>query len=172
MSLFQNVEFQNRISMHVISKKLHYTAHFKESEKFSTTYAIVLFFFLPTCHENLKFLQNCSYDFHKNSHSHSTPKGAPACAMTSKSYDWDVRNLAKISPKWPKNSDFSIFFSIFSKTVHTIRTKFSSHSTPSYGLMCAISINSYDWDWSESEGKRAEPTPLPHLRLWFPKILE
>ena len=42
------------------------------------------------------------------------------CAMASKSYDWDVRNIAKI------NSKMAIFrlFSIFSKTVHTIRTKF------------------------------------------------
>ena len=59
--------------------------------------------------------------------SHSTPKGAPAYAKASKSYDWNVRNIAKISPKMAKNSPkhpFSIFFSIFSKTVHTIRTKF------------------------------------------------
>ena len=28
---------------------------------------------------------------------HSTPKGAPACAKTSKSYDWDLRNIAKIN---------------------------------------------------------------------------
>ena len=48
--------------------------------------------------------------FMKFLHNHSTPKGAPACAMASKSYDWDVRNIAKISPKmdkiWP-------FFDIF-----------------------------------------------------------
>ena len=42
------------------------------------------------------------------------------CAMASKSYDWDVRNIAKINPK------MAIFrlFSIFSKTVNAIRTKF------------------------------------------------
>ena len=62
--------------------------------------------------------------------------------MASKSYDWDVRNIAKISPKWPKNSDVSTF-SISSKTVHTIRTNFS---TPYYGPLCAISLNSYGWD--------------------------
>ena len=45
--------------------------------------------------------------------------------MASKSYCWDVRNIAKISPKMAKkNSHFSIF-SIFSQTVHTIRTKAS-----------------------------------------------
>ena len=70
-------------------------------------------FFLPTFYENFKFLKNCPYDFHKILHNHSTPKGAPACAMASKLYDWNVRNIAKNS-----------HFSIFSKTVHTIRTKF------------------------------------------------
>ena len=153
---------------------------FRSRKKFSTTYAIVLFFFSRPFHENFKFLKNCPYYFHEILHSHSTPKGAPACAKALKSYGLDVRNIAKISPKmakkqpffdffrfsqklsirfernflqlfytilesymcsgikivwlgcekhsqnWPKNSHFSIFFSIFSKTVHTIRTKFSS----------------------------------------------
>ena len=31
--------------------------------------------------------------------SHPTPKGAPVWAMASKSYDWDLKNIAKISPK-------------------------------------------------------------------------
>ena len=66
-------------------------------------------FFLPTFHEIFKFLENCPYDFHKILHSHSTPKGAPACAKASKSYDWNVRNIAKISPKMAKNSHFSTF---------------------------------------------------------------
>ena len=60
--------------------------------------------------------------------SHSTPKGAPACAKASKSYDWNVRNISKISPKMvkfrPKTAIFRL--SILSKTVHTIRTKFST----------------------------------------------
>ena len=86
--------------------------NFKESEKFSTTYAIGSFF-LPTFYENFKFLKNCPYDFHEILHNHSTSKGAPVWAMASKLYDWNVRNIAKNS-----------HFSIFSKTVHTIRTKF------------------------------------------------
>ena len=62
--------------------------------------------------------------------------------MASKSYGWDVRNIAKFSPKMAKkNSHFSIF-SIFSQTVHTIRTKASQKE------------------------KRLKPTPLPHMRLW------
>ena len=137
------------------------------------------FFFSRPFHENFKFLKNCPYDFHEILHSHSTPKGAPACAKASKSYGWDVRNIAKISPKMAKKQPFFDFFrfsqklsirfernflqlfytilesymwngikivwlgyekhsqngqkiaifrlfSIFSKTVHTIRTKFST----------------------------------------------
>ena len=141
------------------------------------------FFFSRPFHENFKFLKNCPYDFHEILHSHSTPKGAPACAKASKSYGLDVRNIAKISPKMAKKQPFFDFFrfsqklsirfernflqlfytilesymcsgikivwlgcekqpelaqkmakktaifrlfSIFSKTVHTIRTKFST----------------------------------------------
>ena len=79
-------------------------------KKFSTTYAIVLFFFSRPFHENFKFLKNCPYDFHKILHSHSTPKGAPACAKKSKSYGLDVRNIAKISPKMAKKQPFFDFF--------------------------------------------------------------
>ena len=99
---------------------------FRSRKKFSTTYAIVLFFFSRPFHENFKFLKNCPYDFHEILHSHSTPKGTPACAKASKSYGWDVRNIAKISPKMAKKTAIFRLFSIFSKTVHTIRTKFSA----------------------------------------------
>ena len=85
-----------------------------------------MFFFSRPFHEIFKFLENCPYDFHEILPSHSTPKGAPACAKASKSYGWDVRNIAKISPKMAKKQPFFDFFSIFSKTVHTIRTKFST----------------------------------------------
>ena len=84
------------------------------------------YFFSRPFHENFKFLKNCSYDFHEILHSHSTPIGAPVCAKTSKSYGWDVRNIAKISPKMAKKQPFFDFFSLFSKTVHTIRTKLST----------------------------------------------
>ena len=83
-------------------------------------------FFLPTFHENIKFLKNCPYDFYKNLHSHSTPF---VCAKASKSYNWNVRNIAKVSPKMAKISQETAnfrLFSIFSKTAHTIRTKFST----------------------------------------------
>ena len=83
---------------------------FRSRKKFSTTYAIVLFFFSRPFHENFKFLKNCPYDFHEILHSHSTPKGAPACAKASKSYGLDVRNIAKISPKVAKKQPFFDFF--------------------------------------------------------------
>ena len=83
-------------------------------------------FFLPTFHENFKFPKNGPYDFQKkNLHSRSTPKEAPACANASKLYEWNVRNIAKISPKLAKKQPF-LEFLIFAKTVHTIRTKFST----------------------------------------------
>ena len=68
------------------------------------------FFFSGPFHENFKFLKNCPYDFHEILHSHSTPKGAPACAKASKSYGWGVRNIAKISPKMAKKQPFFDFF--------------------------------------------------------------
>ena len=48
--------------------------------------------------------------FYKILHSHSTPKGAPACAMASKSYGWHVRNITKFSPKMAKKQPFFDFF--------------------------------------------------------------
>ena len=78
-------------------------------KKFSTTCSIVSFFFVFCSHENFEFLENCPYDFHEILHIHSTPKGAPACSKASKSYDWNVRNIAKISPKMAKKQSFFDF---------------------------------------------------------------
>ena len=75
---------------------------------------------------NFKFLKNYPYDFHKILHSHSTSKGAPACAKASKSYDWNARNIAKFTSKMAKKTAIFRIFSIFSKTLHTVRTKFST----------------------------------------------
>ena len=88
-------------------------------------------FFPRPFHESFKFLKNCLYDFHIILHRHSTPKGAPACAKASKSYDWNARNIATISPKMAK-----------------VRPKteiFYSHSISYYGPLCASSLNSYFW---------------------------
>ena len=46
--------------------------------------------------------------------------------MASKSFEWDVRNIAKISPKMAKKTAIFRLFSTFSRTVHTIRTKIST----------------------------------------------
>ena len=95
-------------------------------KKFSNTYPIVsffCFFFSRPFHENFKFFKNCPYDFHKILHSHLTPEGAPACSKASKSYDWNVRNIAKISPKMAKKLPFFNFFQVFSKTIRIIRMK-------------------------------------------------
>ena len=62
--------------------------------------------------------------------------------MASKSYGWDVRNIAKISPKMAKKTVIFRFFDFLTNC-------------------------SYDSNESESGGKRLKPTPLPHMRLWF-----
>ena len=128
-----------------------------------------LFFFLPTFHDIFKIFKNCPYDFHEILHSHSTPKGAPTCAMASKSYDWNVRNIAKISPKMAKKQPFFDFFRFLKNYSYDSNEFLYSHSTPYYGPLRAISSNSYGWDSSESEGKRPKPTLLPHMQLWFSK---
>ena len=79
--------------------------------------------------------------------SHSTPKGAPACSKASKSYDWNVRNIAKIDPKMAKKQPFFDFFFDFRKNCpYDSNEIFYSHSTLYYGPLCAISLNSYGWD--------------------------
>ena len=100
---------------------------FRSRKKFSTTYAIVLFFFSRPFHENFKFLKNCPYDIHEILHSHSTPKGAPACAKASKSYGWDVRNIAKISPKMAKKQPV---FDFLKNCPYDSNEVFYSYSTP------------------------------------------
>ena len=67
-------------------------------------------FFCRPVNENFEFLKNCLYDFCKILHSHSTIKGGHACAMASKSYDWNVRKIAKISPKIAQKQPFFDFF--------------------------------------------------------------
>ena len=58
---------------------------------------------MQSCHF-FNFLKNCPYDLYEILHSHCTPKGDLACAKASKSYDWDVRNVAKIAQKWPETA--------------------------------------------------------------------
>ena len=56
------------------------------------------------------FLKNCRYDSNEIFYSYSTPYKSPICAMASKSYGWDVRNIGKISPKMAKKQPFFEFF--------------------------------------------------------------
>ena len=109
----------------------------QESEKFFDYLCNRAVFSRPF-HENFKFLKNCSYDFNEFLHSHSTPKGAPACAKASKSYGWDVRNIAKVCPKMAKKQKFLDFLNILKNCLYDSGEIFYSHSTPYYGPLCAI----------------------------------
>ena len=50
------------------------------------------------------FLKNCPYDSNEIFCSHSTPYYGPLCAILLNSYGWDVRNIAKFSPKMAKKT--------------------------------------------------------------------
>ena len=104
------------------------------------------FFFSRPFHENFKFLKNCPYDFHEILHSHSTPKGAPACAKASKSYGWDVRNIAKISPKMAKKQPFFDFFRFSQKlSIRFERNFLQLFYTILESYLCN-GIKMYGWD--------------------------
>ena len=66
--------------------------------------------------------------------------------MASKSYGWDERKTAKISPKMAKKQPFSTFFDFLKNCPYDSNEIFYSHSTPYYGLLCAISLYWYGWD--------------------------
>ena len=128
---------------------------------------LFLFFFLPTFLENFEFLKNCPYDFHEIFQSHYAPKGTPVCAMASKSYAWNVRNIAKISQKMAKKQPFLNFFRFSQKLFIRFERNFAQSFYTLLWSLCAISSNSYGWDSNESEGNRPKPAPLPHMRLWY-----
>ena len=60
-------------------------------------------------------LKKCPCDSNKILYRHSTPKGTPACAKASKSYDWSVRNIDKISPKMAKKQSIFVLIRISQK---------------------------------------------------------
>ena len=76
------------------------------------------------------------------------------CAMASKSCDWDVRNVSKISPKMAEKQSFSTFFDFLKYCPYDSNEIFYSHSTSYLGPLCVLSSNSYGWESSESQGKR------------------
>ena len=109
------------------------------------------------------FLKNCPYDSNEIFYSHSTPYYGPLCAMASKSYGWDVGNIAKISSKMAKKQSFFDFFFDFIKNCpYDSNEIFYSHSTPYYGPLCAISLTSYGWDKRNSQNipKMAKKPPF------------
>ena len=101
---------------------------FRSREKVSITYAI-LSFFLPTFQWKFQFTQKLSRRFSKNVHSHFTPRVTLACAMASKSYDWNVRNIAKVSPKMSQKQSFLFIFQFSLKLFIRFRRNFLSHYT-------------------------------------------
>ena len=56
-----------------------------------------------------------------------------------------MRNVAKWARKWPKNSQFRLFL-FFSKTVHTVRTKFFLVNLHHIRVICAMASKSYCWN--------------------------
>ena len=56
-------------------------------------------------------------------------------------------------PKKGQKTAFSSFFDFLKNSIRFKRNFLQSFSTPKYGSICAISINSYDWVSTESEGK-------------------
>ena len=125
------------------------------------------FFFSRPFHENFKFLKNCLYDFHEIVHSHSTPKGAPACAKASKSYDWNVRNIAKINPKMAKISPKTAFFRFSQKlSIRRERNFLQLFYTILESYMCnGIKIV---WLGCEKQPKLAQKWPKNgHFSIFF-----
>ena len=93
------------------------------------------------------FLKNCPNDSNEIFYSHSTPYHGPLWAISLYSYGWDVRNIAKNNPKMAeKHSFFDFFFNFLKNCPYDLNEIFYSHSTPYYGPVCAISLNSYGWD--------------------------
>ena len=112
----------------------HFIFHLGESLGVGNTFRLLMqswhLFFSRPFNENYKILKNCPYNFHKILHSHFTPKGAPACAMALKSYDWDVRNIVKSSPKMTKKQPLLNFFHFPKNCTYDSNEILYSHSTP------------------------------------------
>ena len=79
-------------------------------------------------------------------HSHHTPKRAPACAMASQLFFWDVRNKAKINPKLIKKQPISGFFKFLKHFPMDLNKTVYSHSTPKQSPTCALASKLYGWN--------------------------
>ena len=72
---------------------------------------------------------------------------APACSKASKSYDWNVWNIDKLSPKTAKKQLFFDFFFNFRKNCpYDTNEIFYSSFTQYYGPLRVISSKSYCWN--------------------------
>ena len=91
------------------------------------------------------------------------------CAVTSKSYGWDLRKNAESSSK---NTKKNWTFYISSKTVQAIETTFYSHSTSYYGTVCAIRSKPYGWDLRKKDKISSKTTKKNIFGLFiFPQKL-
>ena len=82
--------------------------------------------------------------------------------MASKSYVGDVRNIAKINIQMAKKVIFRLY-SNFSKTVHTIRTKFSTV------ILHYIRVLFVEWYQNSMAGMRQTQPKL--AQKWFKKTV-
>ena len=118
-----------RVPLFTILKKLRFLSVRYSADVPGLFFESSSLFFSPPFNGNFEVLKNCPYYFHKILHSHSTPKGAIACAMASKSYDWDVRNIVKISPKMAKKLPVLDFFDFLKYSLRFERTFVESFYT-------------------------------------------
>ena len=125
--------------------------NFRSGKNFSTTYAIVITsttFFSNLSMKISNFSKTVYTTFIKFC-SHYRLKGAPACAMASQSYNWDVRNITKISPKKTKKVPFLDFFNFRKTCPYDSYEIFYGHSTPYYGPICALASNCMTGMWEK-----------------------
>ena len=91
------------------------------------------------------FSSKLSLRFERIVYNLPTPCSGSMCAMTSKLYDWDMRNLAKVSPKLTKTDIFGLFWFHSKLSVRFERIVYNL-STPCSGAMCAMTSQLYDLD--------------------------
>ena len=105
---------------------------------------------------------------------HPKAKGACACSKASKSYDWNVRNIAKISPKMAKKQSFFDFFRFSQKLSKRFKRNFL-HSF--YTILESYMCNGIKIVWlgcekhSQNYRKNGQKTAIFRLFLIFAKTV-
>ena len=88
--------------------------------------------------------------------------------MASKSHGWDVRNIAKISPKMDKKQSFFDFFFDFLKNCpYDSNEIFYSYSTSYQSPICAMASKSYGWDLRNSQNLPKNGQKNSHFSIFF-----